>query len=298
MRRRPLVCAGVLAVLGLLASGCGATSAPAPNIVATSTRVAKTRLGAVGYREVGSGPTLVLLTGFGAGMDDWAPYFVDDLARHFRVVELDNAGVGRTASLPAPLSIPAMASQTNALIDALGIKHADVLGWSMGGLIAQALAVVYPEDVHELVLAATQAGTGHAVPVPAEAQTLLDSGNAGASLGLLFPGDQVPAMQRYAAAIGTYPDFYGASAATRAAQEPAVARWFAGDDAAGRDPGAIKAPTLVADGTEDDLNPVANDRMLARLIPGARLKLYPGAGHAFLFQDSAAFVSELRSFLG
>jgi pimeloyl-ACP methyl ester carboxylesterase len=83
----------------------------------------------------------------------------------------------------------------------------------------------------------------------------------------------------------------------RAEQQTAVDP-FAGNEVSGREPGEIRAPTLVADGTEDALNPVSNDRMLARLLHGARLVLYPGAGHGFLFQDAQSFVSEFRSFLG
>ena len=78
---------------------------------------------------------------------------------------------------------------------------------------------------------------------------------------------------------------------------PAIDEWFAGHDATGRQPEEIRAPTLVADGTEDALDPVSNDHMLARLIHGAHLALYPGAGHGFLFQDSQSFVAELTSFL-
>ena len=84
----------------------------------------------------------------------------------------------------------------------------------------------------------------------------------------------------------------------RAQQQTAVEQWFAGEDASGRAVGEIRALTLVADGTEDALNPVSNDRMLARLIHGAHLVLYPEAGHGFLFQDPRMFVSELTSFLG
>jgi pimeloyl-ACP methyl ester carboxylesterase len=84
----------------------------------------------------------------------------------------------------------------------------------------------------------------------------------------------------------------------RADQQTAITQWFSGDDASGRRPGEIEEPTLVADGTEDALNPVSNDRMLSRLIHGAHLLLYPDAGHGFLFQDAGKFDSELRSFLG
>ncbi len=300
--RRHVLMLTAAVLVGAGISGCGTRqseppSAP-PDIAAAPTRIAHTALGDVGYREVGHGPTLLLVAGFSASMDDWAPYFVDTLATHFRVVVFDNAGTGQTNSLAAPLSVPEMAAQTSALISALGLGRCDVLGWSMGGLIAQSLAVAHPGQVQRLVLAATQAGTGQAVPVPASIQAALDSGSPAVTLSVLFPAGQVAATRRYLAGISAYPGYYTASAAVRAEQQTAISQWIAGDDASGRDPGDIRAPTLVADGTEDALNPVSNDRMLARLIRGARLVLYAGAGHGFLFQDASGFVAELRSFLG
>jgi pimeloyl-ACP methyl ester carboxylesterase len=131
--------------------------------------------------------------------------------------------------------------------------------------------------------------------VPPAAQAALDSG---AGLSLLFPAGQIAAIRQYVAAILTYPDRYSAPAAVAAEQQQAISQWFAGDDASGREPGEIRAATLVADGAEDALDPASNDRMLARLIPGASLVLYPDAGHGFLFQDSRSFVTELTLFLG
>jgi pimeloyl-ACP methyl ester carboxylesterase len=297
-KARSLVLAA--AILGAATAGLGAGAAGAaplpPDIATAPTEGAHTALGAVGYREVGSGPDVLLIMGFGASMDAWAPYFVDALGTHFRVILFDNAGIGETASLPGALSVPKMAAQTSALITTLGLGKTNVLGWSMGGLIAQSLAVTHPAQVGRLVLAATQAGTGDAAPVPAAAQAAINSGNPVAALSVLFPPSQLTAIRRYAAAILTYPDYYTASAAVRAKQEKAVDQWFAGDDASGRQPGKIRAKTLVADGKDDALDPVSNDRMLVRLIHGARLSLYPDAGHAFLFQDSASFVPELESF--
>ena len=304
-RRRALMLAGALIGTGALVAALLVEAAPAPapasaptNIAAAHTQLAHTALGVVGYREVGHGPALLMITGFSAGMDDWAPYFVDALAERFRVVVFDNAGIGQTAALAAPLSVPGMAAQTSALISTLELGRCDVLGWSMGGLIAQSLAVTHPRQVRRLVLAATQAGTGKAAPVPSAARSALDSGNAAAVLSVLFPADQSATAERYVAGIRDYHDYYSASAAVRTEQQTAIDQWFAGEDASGRHLGEIRAPTLVADGTEDAINPVSNDRMLARLIHGARLVLDPGAGHGFLFQDSRMFDSELTSFLG
>jgi pimeloyl-ACP methyl ester carboxylesterase len=80
---------------------------------------------------VGTGPPLILITGYTATMDGWDPRFVGALAEHHRVVIFDNAGIGRTEALPSPLTIDAMANQTSALIDTLGLRRPAVLGWSM-----------------------------------------------------------------------------------------------------------------------------------------------------------------------
>jgi len=101
----------------------------------------------------------------------------------------------------------------------------------------------------------------------------------------------------YAAGILRYPGFYQAPRAAVAAQSAAVRQWMAGDDRAGRQFGQVRLPTLAADGTEDALDPAGNDRLLAKIMPGAKLLLYPGAGHAFLFQDSASFLPAVLRFL-
>ena len=121
-------------------------------------QIAHTLLGAVAYREVGTGPPLLLITGFSGTMESWDPRLVNALAQHDRVIIFDNAGIGKTAGLPAPLTIDAMADQTSALLDTLGLARTDVLGWSMGSMIAQALAVRHPNHVRRLILCAGYPG--------------------------------------------------------------------------------------------------------------------------------------------
>jgi pimeloyl-ACP methyl ester carboxylesterase len=277
-------------------SGAPATHAM-PNVLAASTRIARTAAGTVGYREVGAGSPLLLITGFGASIDNWPPSFVDSLADHHEVIVFDNAGVGQTASAGSS-SITAMADQTSDLISALHLHHPAVLGWSMGGMIAQALAVDHPAQVSLLLLAATQAGTGQALPVPATAAAQLASPNPLTVLAVLFPPDQTSAARAYVTGILRYPSFYEATAATKASQNLAIRQWLAGQDPAGRQVGRLRVPTLVADGTLDQLDPTANDRLLADSVPGARLILYPDAGHAFLFQDASSFIPAVERFLG
>jgi pimeloyl-ACP methyl ester carboxylesterase len=295
-----------LAAMGLAAalSACASaatTSAFAirqagpPSVVSSPVRVAHTSLGTVGYRIIGSGPPLVMIVGYDNTMEDWDPRLVDALATHHRVVIFDNAGIGDTQQLPGPLTIDAMARQTAALIDTLKLSRPAVLGWSMGGMIAQALAVLDPSRVGRLVLCATFPGTGAAVPsattaaltrlAPRQVETVL------------FPPNQARAYNAYATAISGYPPAAAPPAALLAAQRSAVTRWWTGKDTAGRKIAVISAPTMIADGAADWVDPAANDRTLARLIPGARLVLYPDAAHAFLFQDATQFAAVVESFL-
>jgi len=267
------------------------------DVVTARTRVAHTGRGTVGYREVGSGSPLVLIMGFSGSMDYWAPSLVDALAAHHTVIVFDNAGVGRTAAGKPPLTITAMARQTSALIAALHLTHPAVLGWSMGGMVAQALAVLHPEQVSALILAATQAGTGTSRPIPPGPAAALASPNPAAALSVIFPTDQTAAAQAYVKGILQYKPFYSASAAVKTDQTAAISRWMAGRDPAGRKLGTVRLPTLVADGTRDELDPTANDHLLARTIHGAKLVLYPDAGHAFLFQDAPTFAERIDRFL-
>ena len=279
----------------------GGSTPPIPDAVSvTSTPVqtADTKLGPVGYRSIGSGPPLVLLTGYSGTMEGWDRRFVDALAEHHRVVLLDNAGIGETAPLKK-LTIDRMANQTSALIDALGIRRADVLGWSMGSMIAQALAVLHPSQVHRLVLCAAFPGNGTTVRPTQSAIDALKSGNPAKIMTDLFPADQKSAQNTYLAALSSWPQGSAVPVPARVltAQSQAVDLWWAGTDSAGAKTAGIAAPTLVADGAEDPLDPAANSRTLATLIPGAQLVLYSGAAHAFLFQEPA-FLARLESFLG
>jgi pimeloyl-ACP methyl ester carboxylesterase len=287
-------------------AGCGSGSGPyvltapssGPDVLTTPISVVRTPAGTVAYRELGSGPALLLITGADASMDGWPPSFVDALAAHHEVVVFDNAGVGRTSAVSAPalLSVTAMASQTSALISALGLRRPAVLGWSMGGMIAQALAVSHPAQVSRLILAASAVGTGKAVPLPPFATV---SGlNSEQIAAQIFPKNQAAAVRAYLNAIQQYPGFYQVSAATFHSQYLAAERWMAGQDAAGHLVADIRVPTLVANGTLDQFIVTANAGLLASSVPGAKLLLFDDAGHGFLFQDAARFIRAVETFMG
>jgi pimeloyl-ACP methyl ester carboxylesterase len=292
----------LVAVVAVIAAACGSSAgqkAAAPSIVAAPVQVAHTSDGTVSYRSIGSGSPLVLIMGFPYGMDEWPPSFVDALAKAHRVVTFDNAGIGKTSPLHQQVSISAMADQTDALIHALRLGRTGVLGWSMGGFIAQALAVEHPADIARLILCATAPGNGKATPPTAAADQALSRPNQTLGMeNLLFPTDQqTKEVSAYAAQIAKYPNPYGASVPAERQQSIASVAWLAGKDPAGSSVSDIKAATLIGGGDDDEALPPANDERLHQDIPQSHLVLYPGAGHGFWFQDSGAWVAEIESFL-
>ncbi len=218
---------------GLSLAVCGGAvpvaSAAPPSITSVPVQVIQTSDGTVSYRSDGSGRPLVLIMGFSGSQDAWPPGLVNALAKRHRVITFDNAGIGHTAMPPGTLTISAMADQTAALIAALHLRHPDILGWSMGGMIAQALAVRHPGDVHRLVLCATFSGNGKAtLPSAANASALFNAAstnNSAELLSLMFPPDRLAtASPAYVQAVTKYPGFYQAPSTVDTAQNVAIRR--------------------------------------------------------------------------
>jgi pimeloyl-ACP methyl ester carboxylesterase len=282
----------VLAALVVAGPALAATSA-----VDTPISVVHVSWGTIGYRSVGHGRPLVLLMGGGGqpalSIDDWQPAFIDALALHHRVLAIDNEGVGDTTLRPGGLTIPRLADDTATFIAALHLHRPDVLGWSMGGFVAQALAVLHPTSVRRIVLCSTAPGDGRAVP-----QQL--AGTPNYPWAFLFPIDQQNASRAhvFGLSIHQYPGYYEGPAAVGSQQSFANSYWTYGEYHAGYLLKRVQAPVLIGDGAKDRTTPVADSRILAATIPHAQLKIYPDASHGFLFQDAQDWVARVDRFLG
>ncbi len=269
----------------------------APTALTAPVRTIRTAVGTVDYRSLGRGRPLVMIMGLDGSIDAWPPGFIDALARSHRVYALDNEGIGRSTLRPGTLTVSRMADDTAAFIAALHLRRPDVLGWSMGGFIAQALAVRHPQAYRRLILAATAPGTGRAVP-PSGAVLKALTGDPAELLTFLFPPDQSSWAGKYAAAIAKYPHLFLAPSAVDTLQLVASSHWISGGDRSGRRVNRIQRPVLIADGARDVILPSANSRVLHRVIKHSQLHLYPDAGHGFLFQDQAPFTRLIDRFLG
>ena len=234
------------------------------------------------------------------------PALIRGLAAGRRVVMFDNRGAGDSTGSVSHLSVRVMADDAAGVIGRLKLGRVDVLGWSMGGFIAQELTLDHPRLVRRLILASTDPGSPHAIPGNAAViRALTDPATTVAQLiPILFPIDQSTAARSWLTAIasqsGVTAQDFTVSAATKAAQKIATHRlWLGpGEGTYGR-LSAIRAPTLVAYGVNDVVVPSANAQILLRRIPHATSLRVDDAGHAFLFEDPArvarAFIAFLRS---
>lgn len=242
------------------------------------------------WRSGGRGPALLLLNGYAATGDDWDPRFVAALEAAFTVVRPDNRGVGASPlEDPSHLTVDAMAADLEGLLEALGLERAAVAGWSMGGFVAQRLAVRAPARVRGLALLSTDPGGPEAVRAePAVWARLLDrSGTpreqASRLIALLFPAPLAAEVDRAAGELMAE-ERARLSPAALDAQEAAMERWHAEEQE--RPARGAPAP-LVMCGSEDVVIPPANAEALAARWPGARVERMRGGGHAFMAQDPA-----------
>jgi pimeloyl-ACP methyl ester carboxylesterase len=254
----------------------------------------------VASRTIGSGTRLVLLHRFRGTLDDWDPAFVTALAEGHQVFMFDSIGVGQSGG-DAPGSVERMADFAAKVIE-VGGAPVDVLGWSLGGFVAQVLAIKYPYGVRKLVLAGTMPPHG-ARELVWSAEWLMRASvsvpTAENALALLYADSEASRTAGWASLrrLRQPPAAY-VSSVTMATQAEAIRRFADGDDvgwyARLKD---IGAPTLVANGDRDGLFPAIDSAVLAREIPRSQLAIYPDSGHAFLFQHIARFVGDVGGFL-
>jgi 3-oxoadipate enol-lactonase len=251
------------------------------------------------YEVTGNGPPLCLIIGYRLHGAAWPKAFVERLARRFSVLTFDNRGTGLSDKPTCGYSIDGMARDVAGLLDGLGWTSAHVLGFSMGGAIAQELAISNPERVDRLVLFATFPGGLFGIPaawpvlrrlfevggLSPEQQSRQAWPVAYSATYLAGHPDEVEAQMRREIEHPT-PDYaaQGQSAAIRAfSSGPRLWR--------------IEAETLVATGTDDALVPPSNSRVLASRIPGAQLALLPGLGHRAIWEAPEEVAQLVGEFL-
>ena len=249
-------------------------------------------------------PPLLFLQHFRGNLDNWDPDLVDPIAAEREVILLDNAGVGGSSG-SSPDTIDGMARAALSFVDGLGLRKVDVLGFSLGGFVAQELTLIRPQLVRRLVLAGTGPQGGermHGFRPEVFATAMADEPGAENLLSLFFEHtpDSVAKGYAFVERIFTRAEDRDApvSLAVRDAQIDAITTWGIPDPTRLHRLAGITQPTLVANGDNDIMVPTPNSRLLADRLPNARLSIYPNAGHGFLFQYPTEFAAEVNGFLG
>jgi 3-oxoadipate enol-lactonase len=251
------------------------------------------------WYERGSGTPVLCIMGLGGRATDWNDGFMAALAPRHRLITFDNRGTGRSDRPEEPYTLEQMADEAVGVLRAAGETRAHVMGTSMGGMIAQLVALRHPEVVDRLVLLCTHMG-GPGVTPPTAAASRLFSADPSLPMDVLVrrsmtaitaPGfaerrpDAIEGLVALAVAQPTPP-------ATFMRQFQAIMT----SDRSGQ-LGAIRAPTLVVHGSEDPLVPAANGSALARGISGARHVEIPGCGHMMSWEVPAALAEVVGDFL-
>lgn len=238
------------------------------------------------YEIHGEGQPLVLISGLGYSLWQWHR-MVPFLSEHFQVITFDNRGVGQSDKPEGPYSAQMLAADTAGLLDALGIEKAIVMGHSMGGFIAQAMALDFPQKVEKLILCSTNFGGPRHVPVTAEAMAVLTDVSSDPLTrfknGLVVstaPGwseknaEMVQQWIEWRVANPIEPAPYQAQLAIGLSLLPEA-------DAFENQLTRINVPTLILFGGHDKVVPPANAFLLAEKIAGSQVVIFPDAGHFF-----------------
>jgi pimeloyl-ACP methyl ester carboxylesterase len=257
------------------------------------------------YRQVGSegGVPLVCLHHLTAVLDDWDPAVIDGLAAERHVIAFDNRGVGGSGGA-TPDSIEAMAEDAVAFLSALGLRTVDLLGFSLGGMVAQVVAQRRPVLVRRLILAGTAPAGGKGA---ASTGVVLQKAIQQASAQGKHPKHFLffsPTPTSQAAADAFLGRLDGRTLQDRdvpvsnesiGAQLSALAKWEQDTSPAGL--ATVAQPVLVVNGDEDTMLPTINSFELAQSLPNAQLSIYPDAGHGGIFQHHTLFVPQTLGFL-
>ena len=269
----------------------------------------------IAYKMFGKGDPILLFNGASDSMDAWDPSFLTGLSSNHTVIAFDQRGIGNTTTGSKPYSMEQLANDTAGLLDALKIPKADVMGYSLGGHIAQAFTLSYPDKVNRLILVSTTCGGKDGIPKPPEFKKLMSEitnkslnnistsqqemkslvvASLGSGWVRLHPESlDIPEnMTLLQSKPGLTPDTMKNQVNIGFAWE--ATNWSGACDAEAK----LAKPTLVIAGTDDnDYIPHGNALVIAGKIPGAWLIQIKDAGHAVMDQYPAEIGKILNTFL-
>ena len=239
------------------------------------------------YERRGDAAPLLLIQGMGGNSRHWGEPFLRELKRDFELILYDHRGVGRSGPLPDDASTADLAADALLLLDELEIERAHVLGISMGGMVAQELALSVPARLATLTLGGTSAGGTQSRPTSQDVVSALTAAVlSGDRERVLRTGFELVVSRAYAGSATNY-SMFAAAAREYPATVPLLMSQYKAvveHDAYGRLRG-LDVPTLVIHGSADQMLAAVNADLIASMVPGARLELLEGVGHLFFWEQ-------------
>jgi pimeloyl-ACP methyl ester carboxylesterase len=255
------------------------------------------------YRELGpkGGIPVVFFVHLAGNLDNWDPRIIDPVAKNRHVIAFDNRGVGASTGT-TPKTIEAMAADAVTFIRALGLTEVDLLGFSMGGMIAQVIAQAEPQLVRKLIIAGTGPAGGEGIRNVTRIshldtiRALLTLQDPKQFLFFTRTSNGKRAGKEFLARLKERKTNRDKAISLRSygAQLTAIHRWGLAEPA---DLSTIHQPVLVANGENDRMVPTKNSHDLAHRLPNSELVIYPDAGHGGIFQYHGQFVTKALEFL-
>ena len=282
---------------------CGADLPRPDHDVRLHEQIAHTANGTVGYYRFGQGSPIVLVTGYRASMAEWNAYFLGELAKTHDVIVFDNRGIGLSKANDKNYRVEDLARDTAALIKTLNLKDPTVVGWSMGGIIAQQLALDEPALVGRLVLMSSMPAGSRAAPPPPGVERILSGEGKGHFenvMEVLFPQSIDQQAKRCFIGDMFAPRDYASPRIPwpiTQAQDDILRRWKQDEHAFERSQ-RIPVPTLVLSGTDDKVLVPRNSLVLSQSLPDATLVEVDAAGHAMMYQYPRQLARRIDEFIG
>jgi pimeloyl-ACP methyl ester carboxylesterase len=278
-----------------------------PSALTAPTQFIETRLETYAYRRFGGGsaPPLVLLQHFTGTLDNWDPAITDELAGSREVVLFESAGVGRSTG-EVPTTVDGMAAHFLAFTDTLGLTGIDLLGFSLGGMVAQRVALQRPSLVRRMLLVGTAPAGGEDImhlEKPELRRILEDPSLSGPQIlvKLFFTPSESSqeAGKSFVTRLAARTEDREPGSGPNVAQNQIAAfrAWERVEGERFAELRRIAQPCMVVNGMLDTMIPVRNSYLLAEHLPDAILLIYPDAGHGSLFQFHDSFVQHAKLFL-
>lgn len=287
---------GLLIVVSALVSSC-AKDAPATEDIVPDIKYAEITKAKIAYKIYGSGEPLIMCIGYATNMDLWSIKAIEILQKKYMIIVFDYRGMGYSSNSDYSFTINTLAEDVNELLTYLEISKTHVLGWSMGGFVAQMFAINHPEKVNKLVLYATNCGDITTVSPSQEIINILanPASTPAELISTLFPDDWLATHPKAWEFLPEAKEPYNGQ--TIGLQYEAVQVWLSQGGGSSGHLKEIKMPVLIICGNQDKVAPSINSSILNDSISTSTLIKVNNSGHGLMYQLPETFANYVSLFL-